>query len=194
MTHEAILTQLKQGNQRFQEGNTREKIRKPSELAAGQKPHTIVLTCADSRVPPEMLFDQDLGDLFVVRIAGNTASDESIGSIEYAAANLGSSLCVVLGHSSCGAVAAAVDHVKTRAPLPSPALQHVVDPIVAPVMMAMKENHDNTLEKAIEINIDSTVARLLSSSAILRSLNEQGKLDFTGAKYDLKTGKVNFRE
>lgn len=193
MTSTETLAKIKQGNERFISGNLNKRTVKPADLAGGQSPHTIVLTCADSRVPPELLFDQDLGEVFVIRVAGNTATDEAIGSIEYAAANLGSSLIVVLGHTSCGAVAATVDHVKTGNGLPTQFLQKVVDPIVAPVNNAMKSGGDSeVLDTAIDLNVKTVVQEVSEKSPILKELIGQGKISVVGAKYELASGKVHF--
>ena len=167
MNSESVLTELKQGNQRFIEKKTRVRKTEPKELANGQSPHTIVITCADSRVPPELIFDQDLGDLFVIRVAGNTATDEVIGSAEYAAANLGSSVCIVLGHTSCGAVDAAVKVVQDNAQLPSQCLDKVVAPIKPAVTKAIDAKSTDTLDSAINFNVESSLTTLTEKSEII---------------------------
>lgn len=187
-----IINKLKEGNKRFIEGKTLNKEVNPSSLSGGQSPHTIVVTCSDSRVPPELLFDKDLGELFVIRIAGNTASNEAIGSIEYAAANLGSSVCLVLGHTNCGAVGAAVDHVEKNSQMPSKGIQSLVDPIVCSVKKSIEKNTGDTLDCAIDLNVHQTISDLEEKSDILRNLKNDGKLKFIGGKYHLKSGEVEF--
>lgn len=187
MSTQKILQELLAGNQRFVRQELQPRTKKPADLAKSQRPRTIVLTCADSRVPPELIFDQDLGDLFVIRIAGNIASDEAVASIEYAVSLLGSSLCMVLGHTNCGAAAAAVEYVLHKKELPSPCLQKLVNPIAACVPTG---HSDHALEKTIVANIQKTVLTLQEKSAILKQYVQQGKLEIIGAQYQLENGSV----
>lgn len=188
-----VLNELKEGNNRFTSNSTKARTKMPKDLAGGQSPHTIVLTCSDSRVPPEVIFDQDLGDLFVIRIAGNTASDEAIGSIEYAAANLGSSVCLVLGHSNCGAVGAAIDCHVNGTKLPTSSLESVVEPIMKPVAAAAKEfEGSDVLPKAVHFNVKTALNELIEKSPIVSDLKNKGTLSVMGAVYDLETGVVNY--
>lgn len=189
MNADEILNRLKEGNQRFVGRQGQERFKRPADLANGQSPHTIVIACADSRVSPEIIFDQDLGDLFVIRVAGNTATSEVIGSAEYAAAHLNSSVCIVLGHSKCGAVGAAYDLATQNKELPSPSLKAVVAPIVA---ATENEPAGFTAEHMADLNIKYAANQLLSQSTILNGLSAEGKLKVLGAKYELSSGVVKF--
>lgn len=187
-----IMEELRNGNKRFISKETKHKNKKPSDLAGGQSPHTIVLTCADSRVPPELIFDQDLGDLFVIRIAGNYATAEAIGSIEYAAANLGSSVIMILGHTSCGAVGAAVDVVTKDAELPSKSLIKTIDPILAAVQDAKKSDATDLLDTSVNNNVSNAAKELLKESKIIQDLESQKKIQIVNAKYHLDSGLVEY--
>jgi carbonic anhydrase len=156
-------------------------------LAKGQHPHVMVLSCSDSRVPPELLFDQTLGDLFVVRSAGNIADAIGMGSLEYAFEHLGSTVLVVLGHTNCGAVTAACSGEK----MPSANLQAIVDRIGAAVTRAKTgSNADTLVQKAIEENVHQSAEDVLAHSEILRRGQEERKLTVIEAEYDLASGKV----
>jgi carbonic anhydrase len=177
------------GNQRFVDGKplNRESVELRKDLAIGQHPHVVVLACSDSRVPPELLFDQGLGDLFVVRSAGNIADAIGIGSIEYAVEHLGSSVLVVLGHTGCGAVAAAC----AAEQMASPSLQAMVDKIAPAVAHATKYGKgDALIEAAIKQNIHQSATDVLAASEILRHFVEERKLVVFEAEYQLNTGKV----
>lgn len=186
------LAKLEQGNKRFVGRSPEERKVKPESLATGQKPHTIVLTCADSRVPPELLFDADLGELFVIRIAGNTVSDEALGSIEYAVANLGSNVLMVLGHTSCGAVAAAVDVATKGAQLPTISLERTVNPILRSVKKAEAEKAGDLLERSIDLNVENALEALVARSPIVKESVEKNTLKIVGGKYHLSNGQVEF--
>lgn len=186
---EKIWADLVEGNQRFVAGKTkmRELVQLRHSLAKGQHPKVVVLTCSDSRVPPELLFDQSLGDLFVVRAAGNVADAIGLGSIEYAVEHLGSSLLVVLGHEKCGAVTAACSGEK----MPTPNLQAIVDTI-SPAVLQAKDyaKADGLVEAAIEENVHQSAKDVLGHSAVLRHALKDGKLTILEAIYKLDTGKV----
>jgi carbonic anhydrase len=161
-----------------------------SKLAAAQKPYAIVLTCSDSRVPPEMVFDEGLGELFVIRVAGAVADPIVLGSIEYAAEHLGSPLVVVLGHERCGAVSAAVDaHGKVPGNLAS-----VVKAIAPAVQRAKSTTQDKSNDALVEAtvveNAKLVAAGLTKRSPILRRLVDEGKLQIAPARYDLDDGTV----
>ncbi|MFC0677137.1 carbonic anhydrase [Lysobacter korlensis] len=160
------------------------------ELAQGQAPFAVLLSCSDSRVPPEMLFGQGLGDLFTVRVAGNTVSPEGLGSIEYAVAELGVPLIVVLGHERCGAVAAAVSIVRDGARFPG-AIGEMVGPILPSAIHAKNEKGD-WLDNAVRLNVVNVVERLKVSGKLLEDPIAAGKLRIVGARYDLDDGKVDF--
>ncbi len=159
-----------------------------TKVAAGQNPFAIILCCSDSRVPPEVIFDQGLGDLFVVRVAGNVADDLGIASVEYAAEHLGTHLVVVLGHSRCGAVTAAVKGDALPGHLLN--LMEALEPAVA----ATKGHAGDPVANAVWSNVLQTAAQLRESKPILAELVEKGKLTVVGANYDLDTGAVEFYE
>jgi carbonic anhydrase len=196
-TPEAALEQLVAGNERYIRGKgihkVDESVRRVA-VAEEQKPYAAILGCADSRVPPEVIFDQGLGDLFVVRIAGNTAQDPLVvGSVEYAAEHLGSILLMVLGHQSCGAVKAAVA-TATEGEHQEGEIQSFVDPIVPVVKKTKRKNpgaskHALT-EQSIQANVKHSVDELSHSGPLLEHLVEKGKLKIVGGEYNLKSGKV----
>jgi len=186
---EKIWADLMAGNQRFASGKprTRELKLRRHNLVAGQHPRVVVLTCSDSRVPPELLFDQSLGDLFVVRSAGNIADAVGLGSIEYAVEHLHADVLVVLGHEKCGAVTAACGGEK----MPSANLQAIVDKI-APAVDGAKgyAKGDALLEAAIRENIHQSAKDLLGNSAVLRHAMKEGRLTIFEALYKLESGEV----
>ncbi len=184
--------------QRLQAGNARfvnNRLEHPdcssirrAEVAKGQHPFAIVLTCSDSRVPPEILFDTGLGDIFVVRVAGNTADAAAIGSIEYAVEHLHVPLVVVLGHERCGAVQAAVQAVAKHEAAPGH-LPAIIDPIV-PAVNAARGRPGDEVENAVQENVTRVVARLKSSGPVLAEAIHEHHLAILGARYDLDTGQV----
>jgi len=185
-----IWSQLMAGNRRFVEGKPhgRQIQSLRSSLAKSQHPLAIVLACSDSRVAPELIFDQDLGQLFVVRSAGNIADAIGVGSIEYAVEHLGSTVLVVLGHTKCGAVSAACSGEK----MPSSNLQAIVDQI-DPAVAAAKNSgakEDALVEAAIRANVHSSAQQVLARSDLLRHFVEKGQLTVLEAEYQLDTGKV----
>ena len=185
-----IWADLMRGNERFVEGKPRAygwaSLR--ATLTKGQNPKVVVLACADSRVAPELVFDKNLGDLFVVRSAGNVVSGIGIGSIEYSVEHLGSSVLVVLGHTNCGAVTAACSGEK----LPSPNMQEFIDKINPAVLEAKKSNAKDAelVEAAIKENIHQSAKDVVANSEILRHFVEEKKLTVFEAEYQLDTGKV----
>lgn len=197
--HQA-LARLRAGNRRFVDGEgTLNSLNRPirrRELAAGQSPFAIVLGCADSRVPAESVFDQGLGDLFVVRVAGNLATPSQIGSIEFAAATLGTRLVVVLGHSRCGAVAATVDALLEPAPSPSPhlgALVEEITPAVEPLLaQEPRPDRDALIAQGVRANVRRVTETLLRESEILRQLQRDDGLLVVAAEYALDSGQVDF--
>jgi carbonic anhydrase len=188
---DAVWTELLAGNQRFRDGKTRQHRMSRAqfaELAKGQHPKAVVLTCSDSRVPPELVFDQGVGDVFVVRLAGNVAAKAAIGSIEYAAEHLGSSLLVVLGHSKCGAVgAAAASAGKIDA---GSNLGCILADIAPAVDTARHAGAKDEVDVAIHENAKLVAASLLEKSEILRHLVHEEKLKVVTAVYDLRSGAV----
>ncbi|BAY21015.1 twin-arginine translocation pathway signal [Calothrix sp. NIES-2100] len=184
---QAALNNLLAGNQRFVQGKSlhpRQSKFRLQETVAAQYPFAAILGCADSRVPAEIVFDQGLGDLFVVRVAGNVASGEAIGSLEYATSVLGAQLILVLGHTKCGAVKAAVE----GKPLPG-RIGVFVEEIKPAVEIARKKNGD-LVENTVIANVQYQAEHLAQRSTILGNLIKQGKLKIVGGHYDLATGKV----
>lgn len=198
MAHDAIsavsaeeaLRRLKEGNQRFvlgkySERNIGEERRKDLH-DNGQKPFAIIVTCSDSRVAPEYIFDQGLGELFVVRVAGNVLNDVVMGSVEYAADHLGVQLVVMLGHEKCGAVAAAVEHGECDGFIGS-----IINKIVLHVKKAIDDGCDEEClcERVTDENIKAAVEEAKDSD-LIDDFVEAGKLKVVGAKYNLATGEV----
>lgn len=161
-----------------------------------QRPHTVVLSCSDSRVPVESVFDQHIGDLFVVRVAGNLVGSSQIASVEFAVSQFESPLVVVLGHSACGAVRATLDQLSTGGSMPSAHLEQVVksiQPAVEPLLKDAAGADAAALEQqAIRANVMHSVQELIAQSPLLAGVVEQGNLTVIGAEYDLPTGHVDF--
>lgn len=198
ITAQEALARLKEGNQRFVEKLTTKEapiVAKP-ELVEIQSPMAIVLGCSDARVPAEIVFDQTLGDLFVIRVAGNVVAPSGIGSVEFAAMNFGTPLVVVLGHSNCGAVKATVDVLTGNNRVPSENLHSIVKrvrPAVETLLdTELKNDTDKLVAQSVRANVRSSVEHLSSGSPILESLISEGKLMVVGAEYSLETGKVDF--
>jgi len=190
MSAQAALKNLMDGNARFVAGTTRARasLAAVTKLASGQHPFATVLGCADSRVPVETVFDHDPGDIFVVRLAGNFVSDAALGSIEYATAVLKSPLILVLGHTKCGAVKAAMDFVETGKPLPGH-MDELVHPIVPAAEEARREHGEWWRNSVIE-NVKLNVRRLRTSTPILAEAAAKGEIEVAGGVYELETGRV----
>lgn len=193
----SALRQLKEGNKRFvaNSGDALAATHQPN-MANGQSPFAIVVACSDSRVPTELIFDQGIGDLFVIRVAGNIVATTQIGSIEYAATELGTPLVIVLGHSHCGAVSATLSEMTSREPLGSPNFSAIVDEI-RPALLPLVAAHDKAtdadlLTAAVKANVMASVARLRHRSKILEALIESGDLAIVGAEYSIEDGEVRF--
>ena len=184
---EVALQQLLDGNKRF----TNASLTHPNQdgdrrisLGTGQAPFAAVLACADSRVPPEVLFDQGLGDLFVVRVAGNIINDQLLGSLEYAAAHLNTPLIVVLGHTSCGAIGAVASGAELEGHIASlaPAIQPAVDKV--------RGQEGNLTDNAAKEVARMTAEQMINSEPILADLVKEGKIKIVPAFYDLESGEV----
>jgi carbonic anhydrase len=158
-----------------------------AELAKSQHPFAIIVSCSDSRVPPEMVFDEGLGDLFVLRVAGNVINDESLGSIEYAVDHLAVRLIVVLGHQRCGAVKAAKDTIAANGKAPA----HI-ESLVQAIRPAVEATTKADLEATVEANVKDVVQALRSSTPILKPKVDSGQVHVAGAYYSLDTGSVSF--
>lgn len=184
-----IWDSLLAGNKRFVAGNAtaRDVVSQRHNLAKTQRPLVAVLSCSDSRVPPEITFDQGLGDLFVVRTAGNSADPMGIGSLEYAVEHLGTVVIVVLGHQSCGAVTAACSGER----MPTSNLEAVVEPIEKSCHVA-KEKHasEDLVDFAVKDHVHETANALLAHSEVLKHAHDEGKLSIIEAYYSLDSGSV----
>lgn len=187
VTADSALAELSAGNEhhvahRYQHPHeTKERQR---QLVSGQHPHAEILSCSDSRVPPELIFDQGLGDLFVVRVAGNVVADAELGSLEYGAEHLHVPLLVVLGHQHCGAVTAAVEG--------GGAVGHIgaLVNLLRPAVEKTRGLNGDPVENAVRANVEMVVRQLRASTPILAPLVSQGNLKVVGAVYSLDTGKV----
>ena len=206
------ISRLKEGNGRYTSGNQQhphqsgdergrmaansyenlgmtaaEAAKRREELAKSQHPFAIVVGCADSRVPPEIVFDQGLGDLFVLRVAGNVIDDHSLGSIEYAVDHLAVRLIVVLGHQRCGAVKAAKETIAANGKAPG----HI-ESLVTAIRPAVEATVKGDLEATVEANVKNVVQALRSSTPVLKPKVDSGELKVVGANYSLDTGSVSF--
>jgi|KBSSwiS6_1023812.scaffolds.fasta_scaffold00078_1 carbonic anhydrase len=189
VTADSVLAELKTGNKhhvahRYQ--HPHETSERQRQLVSGQHPHAEILSCSDSRVPPEIVFDQGLGDLFIIRVAGNVASDTEIGSLEYGAKHLHVPLIVVLGHESCGAVTAAV-----QGGPPEGHIASLID-LVKPAVEKTRGMPGDPVSNAVRMNVELVVKQLRSSTPILSDLVAHGKLKIVGAVYSIETGTVTW--
>jgi len=199
--HEA-LQRLREGNRRFVSDDPRPEVgasrSRRRELASGQEPFAIILGCSDSRVPAEIVFDQGLGDLFVIRVAGKSVAPSQVGSVEFAADQFGTRLVVVLGHSACGAIAATLEELGRPSAEQSRNIRSIVDrirPTVEPILSAnLGASPGLLMEQAVRANIRASVDHLRHGSAILEDLIAREGLAVMGAEYALETGRVVFLE
>lgn len=197
-----MIEQLRLGNQRFLEGKsvqtTNSSLQKLKNYAKnGQLPKAIVLCCSDSRAPVEMIFDQDIGDLFVIRVAGNIVAPSLVGSVEFAAGTFGTSLVLVMGHTQCGAITATIEHIEHRQEVVSENINDIVGrikPHIFPIMRLPHLSHEEKVARAVEANVLASVSQLAHSSRLIEGLVAQGKITIIGAVMDLSTGKVDFME
>jgi len=186
---EETLAHLRAGNEHHVQHkyqHPHETQARQAELVSGQHPEAQILSCADSRVPPELIFDQGLGDLFVVRVAGNIASDTELGSLEYGAEHLHIPLLIVLGHEKCGAVTAAVQGGEVAGHIGS-----IVD-LIKPAVDKSRGAQGDLVSNAVRTNVRMVVQQLKTSKPILSELVEHGKLKIVGGVYSLETGKVTW--
>jgi carbonic anhydrase len=189
LTADSVLAELSAGNahhvaHRYQ--HPHQNANRQRELVSSQNPHAEILSCADSRVPPELIFDQGLGDLFTVRVAGNVVSDTELGSLEYGAEHLHVPLLVVLGHQHCGAVTAAVEGGGDDG--------HIVALInlLRPAVEKTRGLPGDPVENAVKANVEMVVKQLRTSTPVMAELVAHGKLKVIGAVYSLDTGKVTW--
>src|SRR6266702_5750906 len=184
------IAKLKEGNARYTSGNLQhpgQTTERRAELTKSQHPFAIILSCSDSRVPPEIVFDQGLGDLFIVRVAGNVINDEGLGSIEYSVDHLGTRLILVLGHQSCGAVKAARETIAAKGKAPG----HI-ESLVTAIKPAVEATAKDDLETTIKANVKNVVQTLRSSTPILKAKVDSGEIQVIGGYYSLDTGAVTF--
>jgi len=194
------LARLRDGNERFvaevrsHHAHTTQVRR--NELAAGQEPFAIILGCSDSRVPAEIVFDQGLGDLFVIRVAGNIVAPSQVGSVEFAAARYGTRLVVILGHSQCGAILATLEQLQQPVENQSQNLRSIVDrirPSVEPLLATgLARDPEALVQEAVRANIRASGDHLRHGSAVLEQLIQDDGLLVVGAEYSLETGVVEF--
>lgn len=192
------LDRLREGNRRFvadRPGAALHAMRRTS-LVDGQMPLAIVLGCSDSRVPAELVFDQGLGDLFVIRVAGNIVAPSQVGSVEFAATRFKTRLVVVLGHSQCGVILATLDELRAPDAEQSLNLRSIVErvrPSVAPLLESpLRHNEDELVHQAVRANVRASADHLRHGSAILEQLIANEGLRVVGAEYSLETGEVEF--
>jgi carbonic anhydrase len=196
------LQRLRDGNRRFVSDEVSEETLASREHRAGaatpQHPFAIILACSDSRVPTELIFDRGIGDLFVIRVAGNIVAPSQIGSIEFAAKQFGTRLVVVLGHSDCGAIIATLQELALKDSHRSPNLRAIVDrirPAVDPVLDEHSDVDDEAvISRCVRANVRASVEHLQHGSLILEQLINTGDLQIVGAEYSIETGNIEFFE
>lgn len=193
-----VLQKLRDGNARFV-NNVRSIDAMASQsrraaLAAKQSPGAVILSCSDSRVPAEIVFDCGLGELFIVRVAGNIVAPSLLGSVEFAVATFGTPLVIVMGHTSCGAIAATLDSVRSGAAAPSPSINDIVQRITPAItdVASRGGSRDELMRDATRANVRASVERLRRGSAILADRVARSELLIVGAEYSLETGRVEF--
>lgn len=191
LTPNDAYTILVNGNKRFTQNlkvqrNLQDQV---IETSKGQYPFAVILSCIDSRVPTELVFDQGIGDIFSVRVAGNIVNEDVLGSMEYACKVAGSKIIVVMGHTKCGAVTAACNHVELGNITP---LLEKIQPAVKAVEANISEMNNDTIEQVSVLNVELSIARIRKESQILADLEHEGTIRIVGAIYNVSTGKVDF--
>lgn len=194
ITPQIALELLKKGNERFMNNLkiNRNLLQQANETSDGQHPFAVILSCIDSRTSAELIFDQGLGDIFSVRIAGNILNEDILGSMEFACKVAGSKIIVVLGHTKCGAVKGACDHVEMGN---LTALLSKIRPAVEDELTTKENRNSNNgefVEKVATINVKRTVKSILERSPILKEMKESGQIDVIGGTHDIATGQVTF--
>jgi len=195
MTAASALQELKDGNQRFIQKKqlSRDLMQQVSETSTGQFPFATVLSCIDSRVSSELIFDQGIGDIFSVRIAGNFVNEDILGSMEFASKLAGTKLVLVLGHTACGAVKGACDHARLGN---LTALINKIEPAVDAVKEPADESMRNSsnidfVNDVAEVNVKMTIDNIRAQSEVLKEMEDAGKIQILGGMYDIKTGEVH---
>ncbi|WP_116771397.1 carbonic anhydrase family protein [Maribacter litoralis] len=198
MTPEKSLTFLKEGNERFQNNlkANRNLLEQVNDTSEGQFPFATILSCIDSRVSAELVFDQGLGDIFSVRIAGNFVNEDILGSMEFGCKLAGTKLIVVLGHTSCGAIKGACDHARLGN---LTALINKIEPAVDAVKEPTDESLRNSknlkfVDEVASKNVELTIANIRKQSPVLAEMEENGEIKIVGAMYDIASGAVSFYE
>lgn len=199
---EQILAELKSGNKRFLDGKSIQSplssLLKLKQFAeSGQFPKAIVLCCSDARAPVEMIFDQDIGDLFVIRVAGNIVAPSLVGSVEFAASAFGTKLVVVMGHTQCGAVQATLDHVEGAQEISSENIHDIVSrikPHIFPITQMRGLSGAEKMALAVKANVQASVNQLSHSSRLIEGLVLQRRMLILGAMLELTSGRVDFLE
>ena len=196
MTPDKSLNELRLGNQRFVNKNqlNRDLLQQVKQTSSGQYPFATILSCIDSRVSSELIFDQGIGDIFSVRIAGNFVNEDILGSMEFACKLAGTKLILVLGHTACGAVKGACDHARLGN---LTALINKIEPAVEAVIEPKEESQRNSsnikfVNSVAEKNVEMTISNIRSSSPVLAEMEEQGSIKIIGGMYDIDTGIVHF--
>jgi len=191
ITPQKSLQYLKEGNLRFQNNlkANRNLLEQVNDTSEGQFPFATILSCIDSRVPVELVFDQGIGDVFSVRVAGNIINEDILGSIEYACKVAGSKIVVVMGHTKCGAVTAACNHVELGNITP---LLEKIQPAVKAVEANISQMNNDTIEQVSVLNVELSMDRIRKESQILEDLEHEGSIKIVGAMYDVSTAKVEF--
>lgn len=198
----AALQRLREGNERFaSDVRSLESLlshTRRGNLSAGQAPFAIILGCSDSRVPAELVFDQGLGDLFVIRVAGNIVAPSQIGSVEFAVTRYETPLVVVLGHSQCGAILATIEELRAPAAGQSRNLMSIVDrvrPSVETLLATdLRHDHDQLVHQSVRANVRASVNQLRHGSPIIEQFIAESRLLVVGAEYSLESGRVEFFE
>jgi carbonic anhydrase len=197
-----VINEFKAGNQRFLAGtslhSSQASLMKLKEYArVGQSPKAVVLCCSDSRAPVELIFDQDIGDVFVIRVAGNIVAPSLIGSVEFAAITFGIPVVLVMGHTLCGAVTTTLRHIQTKEPLSSEGLNDIVSrikPHIHSIAKIKDLSEEEKVDRAVEANVRASVSQLSHSSRIIEEMVSLGRLTILGAIMNLATGVVTFLE
>jgi carbonic anhydrase len=195
-----VIKDLIEGNKRFLKGesiqDSKLSLRKLKDFAEnGQVPKAIVLCCSDSRAPVEMIFDQDIGDLFVIRVAGNIIAPSLVGSVEFAVSAFGTSLILVMGHTQCGAIKATLDHIEHSSAIPSENIHDIVSrikPHIFPLTQMHNVSYDERFSRCVEANVAASVNQLSHSSRLIEEMLTQRKIKIRGAVLNLSSGKVDF--
>lgn len=195
-----VIEDFKAGNQRFLAGtslhSSQSSLMKLKEYArVGQSPKAVVLCCSDSRAPVELIFDQDLGDVFVIRVAGNIVAPSLVGSVEFAAITFGTPVVLVMGHTLCGAVTTTLRHIQTKEVLSSEGLNDIVSrikPHIHTIAKIKDISDEEKVSRAVEANVRASVGQLAHSSRIIEEMVTLGQLVILGAVMDLATGVVTF--